>query len=75
MVYDGELEPLDEEWIITINGDGTGTYDGDEGPVNFTWEPTDDGFKTKGDTKLTFTDDGDNIKCKMPIGEVVFVRQ
>ena len=75
MTYDGKTEPLDEEWVVTINGDGTGTYDGDEGAVNFTWQPTDNGFKTSGDTKLTFTDDGDNIRCKMPIGEIIFVKE
>jgi major membrane immunogen (membrane-anchored lipoprotein) len=70
-----ETESIDFEWTITLNADGTGEYVSEDGPTSITWELTDDGFKTKGDAKLTFTDDGDNIKAKVSITEVVFVKQ
>lgn len=37
--------------------------------------PTDDGFKTKGDMKLTFKDDGDKIKASIIGVDLVFERQ
>ena len=54
-------------YTLTLNGDGTGTFvsideDGTEEVSEVTWSETSDGFKTKGDTKLTFKDDGDGIK-------------
>jgi hypothetical protein len=64
-------EPFEDgEYILTLNGDGTGTFesvdpDGVEESGSFTWEPTDEGFKTKGDTKLKFTDDGEMIHAKV----------
>ncbi len=70
-----ESEDLETEWIMTLNGDGTGHFDGDDGPQNITWKPTDKGFKTKGDTKLTFVDDGDNIKTKVIGVYIIFEKQ
>ena len=71
-----ESEDLDDEWILTINADGTGTLtSGDEDPANFTWTPTDDGFKTQGDVKTPFKDDGDNIKTSILGAELVFEKQ
>ena len=54
-------------FTLTLNGDGTGTFvsveaDGTEEVSNITWSLTSDGFKTSGDMKMTFKDDGDNIK-------------
>lgn len=59
-----------EEYILTINGDGTGTFEGldDEGnpsTTEFTWEPSSEGFKTKGDMKMKFKDDGEQIHAKI----------
>ena len=71
----GETGDIEDESILTINGDGTGTLAGDGEESSFTWEPTDDGFKTKGDVKLTFKDDGDNIKADVLGIELVFERQ
>ena len=70
-----DTEALDALWTLTLNGDGTGTYVDEESTSNITWELTSNGFKTKGDTKLTFTDDGDNIKTKIIGVDVVFVKQ
>jgi hypothetical protein len=79
-----ESESEDTEggtWKLTLNGDGTGTFysrddsDGTEETTDITWELTSDGFKTKGDTKLTFTDDGDGIKTKIMGVEIAFVRE
>lgn len=70
---------LDVDYTLTLNGDGTGIFvaiDGDtEDRSEVTWELTDKGFKTKGGTKLTFTDDGDNIKTKLLGVELVFAKQ
>ena len=67
------------EFRLTLNGDGTGTFvsieeDGDKEVSDITWSLTDDGFRTKGDTKLTFTDNGDGITTKVIGVELNFVR-
>ena len=67
-------------WSLTLNGDGTGAMtataeDGTEEVSNITWQLTDGGFKTKGDTKLNFTDDGDGIKASVIGIELHFVRE
>ena len=67
-------------FTLTLNGDGTGTFDsvGDDGTEetsDVTWELTSDGFRTKGDTKLKFTDDGDNIKTKIIGVDLIFEKQ
>ena len=64
---------------LTLNGDGTGSFyskspEGEEETDDITWVLTDDGFKTKGDTKLTFTDDGDGIKTSIFGAELHFTR-
>ena len=71
-----ESEAPDGDWILTINGDGTGTLaaEGEE-YSNCTLHPTDDGFKTKGDMKLTFKDDGDKIKANIIGVDLVFEKQ
>lgn len=66
-------------WTLTLNGDGTGEFvsiaeDGTEEVSNITWSEIDGGFKTKGDTKLKFTDDGDGIKTSLLGVELHFVR-
>ncbi len=70
-----ESEAPEGDWILTINGDGTGTLSAEDEESNFTWSPTDDGFKTKGDMKLTFKDDGDKIKASIIGVDLVFERQ
>ena len=66
-------------WTLTLNGDGTGTFvsvdnEGTEETSDITWELTDDGFKTKGDTKLTFTKEDSGIKTTLLGVELHFVR-
>ena len=68
----GEIE---DKYLLIINADGTGTMTGDDGLNEFTWTPIDGGFKTKGDMKVTFKDDGDNIKARILIADLVFVKQ
>ena len=71
-----ESEALESDMILTINGDGTGTLSSEgEEDSNFTWSPTSDGFKTKGDMKLKFKDDGDNIKATIIGVDLVFEKQ
>ncbi len=75
MALEDESEALSAEWILTLNPDGTGQFVSEEETTDVTWELTDEGFKTKGDTKLKFTDDGDNIKTKILGVDLIFERQ
>jgi hypothetical protein len=66
-------------WTLTLKEDGTGTFvsteaDGTEEVSDITWELTDEGFKTKGDTKLSFKDNGDTLSTKIMGVELSFVR-
>ena len=66
-------------WTLTLNEDGTGTFvsteaDGKEEVSKIKWQQTDDGFKTSGDTRLTFKDDGDGIKTSIMGVELHFSR-
>ena len=75
-----ESEAIDDDWILTLNADGTGVLaadddDDDEEPASFTWEPVDGGFKTGGDVKLTFKDDGDNIKTNILGVDLTFAKK
>ena len=70
-----ESEDFDEEWTLEINGDGTGKSVSEDETVEFTWKPTDDGFKTKGDLKMTFKDDGDKIAGDMFGVKLIFEKQ
>ena len=69
-----DSENFEGEYILTVNGDGTGTFSGEDDVSNFTWKPTSDGFKTNGDTKLKFKDDGDGIVAKIIGVELHFSR-
>lgn len=68
-------EQLGQELILTLNGDGTGTLTDAESESGFTWELTNDGFRTKGDVKLTFKDDGEKIKTKIIGVDMFFEKQ
>ncbi len=70
-----ESSALGSDFTLTLNGDGTGQYASDEEITDITWELTDNGFRTKGDTKLKFTDDGDNIKTKILGVNLIFEKQ
>ena len=70
-----ESEAIDDEWILTLNDDGTGTITGEGETSEFTWELTDEGFKTDGDMKLKFKDDGDNIVAKVIGVKLTFEKQ
>lgn len=65
--------------VLTLNDDGTGTMtgqneDGSEEISNITWSLTDDGFKTAGDAKMKFKDDGDAITTKVLGVEIHMVK-
>ena len=70
-----ESEAVEEDWILTINEDGTGTISNGDETSEFTWEPTDEGFKTKGDMKLKFKADGDTISAKIIGVKLTFEKQ
>ena len=79
-VLDTTEEVSGGEYALTLNGDGTGHFfskeDGGEGETtDITWELMDGGFKTKGDTKLKFKDDGNNIKAKILGVDLIFEKQ
>ena len=69
------------EWTITLNADGTGTMvavdeEGTEETSELKWEPTDEGFKTTGDAKLKFTDQGDStVQANMFGVDLTFKKQ
>ena len=70
-----ESEALSEDYTMTINGDGTGTLTAEGETSNFTWTPTDEGFKTAGDMKVKFTADSeDAIHAKIFGVSLNFVR-
>lgn len=71
----GEESSLEGDWILTLNADGTATLEDGEEVSKCTWQETSDGFKLKGDAKMTFTDDGDGIKSKVIGVELHFTRQ
>lgn len=79
IVDDSEDLEGDGDYILTLNDDGTGNFvstseDGTE-TSEITWELTDEGFKTKGDTKLKFKDNGDGtISAKILGVDLNFVR-
>ena len=67
-------------WTLTLNGDGTGKFvsteaDGTEETDEITWELTDEGFKTKGDVKMTFKGDGEKISGKILGANLNFEKQ
>ena len=75
MTLKDQSESLDGTWKLEIYADGTGKSIGEaEEAEEFTWQATNNGFKTKGGVKLTFTDEGDGFKTKLLGVEIHFVR-
>lgn len=77
--FAGESDKLDDVITLTLNGDGTGTLagvneDGTDDVSDITWSPTSDGFKTQGDAKMTFKDDGDAIVSTVLGVKLCFVK-
>ena len=72
-----ELDDSDDlsQLTVTLLEDGTGHMDDPEGVSSFTWTEIDGGFKTEGDVKLTFKDDGDGIKANIIGVDLHFVKQ
>ena len=70
-----ESGALDEDYLLTLNDDGTGTLTGGGETSSFTWTPTEEGFETDGDVKAKFTADGtDAIHCKILGASLNFIR-
>lgn len=77
--FAGESESFDDMIVLTLNDDGTGTMtglneEGGEEVSDFTWTLTDGGFKTSGDVKLKFKDDGDGIVANIIGVDLHFTR-
>ena len=70
-------EALEGGMTLTLNGDGTMVLDmgEEEDPINGTWEETSDGFKTKGDLKLTFKPEEGGITTSIMGAHIHFVKQ
>ena len=75
VILGDESEALGDEFVMTLNEDGTGELVGGGETATFTWEEIGDGFKTKGDMKTTFKDDGDNIVTSLFGVSLTFERQ
>ena len=74
-IKDVASESVEEDWVLELKADGTGTLTADEEVSNFTWSLTDGGFSTKGDLKVKFKDDGDNIKTNIIGVDLSFKKQ
>ena len=77
--FAGESEALENDFTLELKADGTGTFsgvdeDGVEEVSNITWSLTDGGFKTQGDAKMKFKDDGDAIVTKILGAELRFTK-
>lgn len=75
ITFKDESGKLSQDWTLEIKDDGTGTSISEGASDEFTWQPVDGGFKTKGGIKATFKDDGDNIKTKIIGANIIFEKQ
>ncbi len=66
---------IEDEWILELHDDGTGTFSSNDETSSLTWSLVNGGFKTKGEMKATFKDDGDLIKAKVIGVNLVFEKQ
>lgn len=66
-----------DDFSITLNEDGTGQFVSEEGASEITWSLTKDGFQTvdTDGSKMSFKDDGDNIKTKIIGVDLIFEKQ
>ena len=65
-------EEFDTEWTLILEADGTGKSISEDEESSFTWKTTDKGFKTSGDVKTEFVEDGDSITTKILGAELRF---
>ena len=75
MSIKNEVGDFEDEFFLTLNADGTAEFSSADEVSKYTWEETANGFKLKGDTKMTFTDDGDGIKSKVLGVDLHFEKQ
>ena len=70
-------EATEGAMTLTVNGDGTFVLDWgeDEEPSSGTWEETSNGFKTRGDFKLTFKAEDGGISTSIVGAHIHFVKQ
>lgn len=65
---------FENEYLLVVNGDGTGQMTGGDEVAEFTWSPVENGFKTKGGVKTTFKDEDGGIVTKIIGVELHFVK-
>ena len=76
----GESESVTEsddlsKVTLTLLEDGTGHMDSPDEVSSFTWEEVDGGFRTSGDVRMNFKDEGDGIVGKVIGVELHFVKK
>ena len=75
MTLKDESAEMENEIILVLNADGTAKLTDGEEVTNCTWEETKDGFKTKGDAKMTFKEDDKGIYYSLMGVEMHFEKQ
>ena len=73
--FKDEVEDFDDEFLVTLNPDGSASVVSEGETSNCTWSETGSGFKLKGDTKLTFKDDGDGVAYTLMGAKIHFEKQ
>ena len=71
----GESGELEDDYTLTLNGDGTAIFASSEETSNCKWQETSKGLKLTGDAKMSFTADGDALVTKILGAELRFVKQ
>ena len=74
MSLKGETAPFESECRLVLHADGTAEFSSEEEVSKCTWSETSDGFKLRGDAKMTFSDDGDGIKSVVLGAELHFTK-
>ena len=75
MTLRDEVGEFETEHYLTLNADGTAAFTSADEVSNCTWAETSNGFRLKGDSKMSFTDDGEGIKCSLLGVELHFEKQ
>ena len=70
-----EVGEFEEDHYLVLNADGTAEFQSEDEVSKCNWEETKDGFKLTGDSKMTFKDDGDSVKCSLFGVELHFEKQ
>ena len=70
-----EKEQFDEDVFVVLNADGSAEMHSGEETTNCTWVETSNGFKLKGDVKLTFKEEEGGVRATFLGVQLHFVKQ